>query len=157
MFGTYETIDARPTLQFERRIGHPVQDVWRAITDVTQFNAWFGVALTSPFAPGAEVSGKITIPNYEYVTLSLWIEKMEPERLFSFRWHPHAIEKGVDYSAEPTTLVEFMLEDVSGGTRLTIVESGFDALPTSRRAKAFTSNAGGWTSQLENIRKFLAA
>jgi hypothetical protein len=81
---------------------------------------------------------------------------MEPERLFSFRWHPYAIESGVDYSAEPTTLVTFTLEDAAAGTRLTIVESGFDALPESRRAKAFSMNSGGWAGQAENIRKFLA-
>jgi uncharacterized protein YndB with AHSA1/START domain len=131
--------------------------VWRALTDVTQFNKWFGVGLTSPFTPGAEISGQITARNYEHVTLRIWIEKMEPERFFSFRWHPHALEKGVDYSAEPTTLVAFTLAEVAGGTLLTIVESGFDAIPAARRAAAFTGNSKGWAGQLENIRKFVAA
>jgi uncharacterized protein YndB with AHSA1/START domain len=131
--------------------------VWRALTDVAQFNAWFGVALTAPFTPGAEVSGKITIRNYDHLTLRIWIEKMEPERFFSFRWHPYAVEEGVDYSAEPTTLVSFTLEEAAGGTRLTIVEAGFDGIPESRRAKAFTMNSNGWAGQIENIRKFLAA
>ncbi|MEO6444047.1 MAG: SRPBCC family protein [Gemmatimonadaceae bacterium] len=135
----------------------PRARVWRALTDVTQFNAWFGVSLSSPFAPGAEVSGKLNIRNYEHMTLTIWIETMEPERFFSFRWHPYAIEEGVDYSSEPTTLVSFTLNDVGGGTQLTIVESGFDALPESRRAKAFTMNSNGWAGQSENIRKFLAA
>jgi uncharacterized protein YndB with AHSA1/START domain len=130
--------------------------VWHALTDVAQFNAWFGVSLTSPFTPGAEVSGKISIKKYDHVTMSIWIETMEPERFFSFRWHPYAIEEGVDYSAEPTTLVSFTLEEVSDGTRLTIVESGFDAIPESRRAKAFAMNSNGWAGQAENIRKFLA-
>ena len=89
--------------------------------------------------------------------MTIWIETMEPERLFSFRWHPYAIEEGVDYAAEPTTLVTFTLEEVAGGTRLTIVESGFDAIPESRRAKAFSMNSNGWNGQVENIRKFLAA
>jgi len=135
----------------------PRSRVWRALTDVAQFNKWFGVSLTAPFTPGAEVSGKITIRDYDHVTMTIWIEAMEPERFFSFRWHPYAIETGVDYSAEPTTLVSFTLEDVAGGTRLTIVESGFDAIPESRRAKAFSMNASGWNGQAENIRKFLAA
>jgi uncharacterized protein YndB with AHSA1/START domain len=130
--------------------------VWRALTDVAQFNQWFGVSLTSPFAPGAEVSGKLTNKKYEHVTMSIWIETMEPEHVFSFRWHPYAIEEGVDYSAEPTTLVSFTLEDFGAGTKLTIVESGFDAIPESRRAKAFASNTGGWNGQAENLRKFLA-
>lgn len=131
--------------------------VWRALTDVSQFNAWFGVSLTKPFTPGAEVSGRISIRNYEHVTMTIWIERMEPERFFSFRWHPYAIEPGVDYSSEPTTLVTFALEDAGQGTRLTIVESGFDAIPASRRAKAFSMNENGWAGQAENIRKFLAA
>jgi uncharacterized protein YndB with AHSA1/START domain len=135
----------------------PRSRVWRAITDVEQFNKWFGVSLTTPFTPGAEVSGKINIPKYDHVTMTIWIETMEPERFFSFRWHPYAIEEGVDYSAEPTTLVSFALEEVPGGTELTIVESGFDAIPEERRAKAFSMNSSGWAGQAENIRKFLNA
>jgi uncharacterized protein YndB with AHSA1/START domain len=134
----------------------PRSRVWRALTDVSQFNAWFGVALTKPFEPGAEVSGMIDIRNYEHVTMRIWIEAMDPERFFSFRWHPYAVEPGVDYSAEPTTLVSFTLEDAPEGTKLTIIESGFDAIPASRRAKAFSMNDKGWTGQAENIRKFLA-
>jgi uncharacterized protein YndB with AHSA1/START domain len=135
----------------------PRSRVWRALTEVKQFNAWFGVSLVTPFTPGGEVSGQINIRGYEHVTMTLWIETMEPERFFSFRWHPYAIEPGVDYSAEPTTLVSFTLEDAGAGTRLTIVESGFDAIPESRRAKAFTMNSNGWNGQAENIRKFLAS
>jgi uncharacterized protein YndB with AHSA1/START domain len=135
----------------------PRSRVWRALTEVKQFNAWFGVSLVAPFAPGTEVSGQINIRGYEHVTMTIWIEKMEPDRFFSFRWHPYAIEPGVDYSAEPTTLVSFTLEDAAAGTRLTIVESGFDAIPESRRAKAFSSNSSGWNGQAENIRKFLAS
>ena len=135
----------------------PRSRVWRALTDVEQFNAWFGVSLATPFAPGAEVSGRINIRSYEHVTLTIWIETMDAERFFSFRWHPYAIETGIDYSAEPTTLVSFTLEDAGAGTRLTIVESGFDAIPESRRAKAFTMNSNGWNGQAENIRKFLAS
>jgi uncharacterized protein YndB with AHSA1/START domain len=135
----------------------PRSRVWRALTEVKQFNAWFGVSLATPFAPGAEVSGQIKIRGYEHVTMTIWIETMEPERFFSFRWHPYAIEPGVDYAAEPTTLVSFTLEDAGAGTRLTIVESGFDTIPESRRAKAFTMNSNGWNGQAENIRKFLAS
>ena len=134
----------------------PRSRVWRALTDVAQFNAWFGVKLSAPFVPGAEVSGQITIRDYDHVTMTIWIETMEPERFFSFRWHPYAIEPGIDYADEPTTLVSFTLEDSGKGTRLTIVESGFDAIPESRRAKAFAMNSSGWAGQAENIRKFLA-
>ena len=135
----------------------PRSRVWRALTDVRQFNAWFGSALTGVFTPGAEVSGKLTFRNFEHVTMTLWIEAMEPERRFSFRWHPYAIEAGVDYSAEPTTLVSFTLEEAAGGTRLTIVESGFDAIPASRRAIAFSKNSAGWDGQAKNLEKFLTA
>lgn len=135
----------------------PRSRVWRALTDYTQFNEWFGVVLTSPFAPGAAVSGKLNVRNYDHLTLTIWIESMEPERFFSFRWHPYAIEEGIDYEAEPTTLVSFTLEDAGAGTRLRIVESGFDAIPASRRAKAFSMNERGWAAQAENIRRFLAA
>jgi uncharacterized protein YndB with AHSA1/START domain len=135
----------------------PRARVWRALTEVAQFNAWFGVSLEAPFTSGAEVSGQISIRGYEHVKMTIWIESMEPERFFSFRWHPYAIEPGADYSAEPTTLVSFTLEDADGGTRLSIVESGFDAIPESRRAKAFAMNSAGWNGQAENIRKYLAA
>ena len=132
----------------------PRARVWRALTDVAQFNTWFGVQLGQPFTPGAEVSGGIRIHGVE-LTLSIWIETMEPERFFSFRWHPFAIEPDVDYSAEPTTLVTFTLEDAPGGTKLTIVESGFDAIPASRRAQAFEMNGKGWASQTEKLRRFV--
>lgn len=152
------TTTAASTDRIEKQVTleAPRSRVWRAITDVKQFNSWFGVSLESPFSPGAEVSGKIKIARFENITMTIWIEKMEPERFFSFRWHPYAIEPGVDYSAEPTTLVTFTLEDAAEGTQLTIVESGFDAIPEARRAKAFSMNTSGWNGQAENIRKFLA-
>jgi uncharacterized protein YndB with AHSA1/START domain len=143
-------------IEKEITLDAPRSRVWRALTDVEQFNTWFGVSLETPFTPGAEVKGQIKIRGYEHVTMTIWIETIEPERYFSFRWHPYAIEPGVDYSAEPTTLVSFTLEDAGAGTRLTIVESGFDAIPESRRAKAFSMNSSGWSGQAENIRKFLA-
>ena len=153
---TTATTPSADRIEKQVTLDAPRSRVWRALTDVAQFNAWFGVSLTAPFTPGAEVSGKITIRNYEHVTLTIWIETVEPERFFSFRWHPYAIDSGVDFTAEPTTLVSFTLEDAAGGTRLSIVESGFDAIPASRRAKAFTMNTNGWNGQAENIRKFLA-
>jgi uncharacterized protein YndB with AHSA1/START domain len=133
----------------------PLPRVWRALTEVEQFNEWFGISLTTPFTPGAEVSGKFRNQKYEHLTMTIWIETMEPPKFFSFRWHPYAIEPGVDYSAEPTTLVSFTLEETGAGTNLTIVESGFDAIPESRRAKAFSMNSNGWNGQAENIRKYL--
>jgi uncharacterized protein YndB with AHSA1/START domain len=135
----------------------PRSRVWRALTDVKQFNQWFGVSLTSPFTPGAEVSGKMAIKNYEHMSITIWIDKVEPEHLFSFRWHPYAIDADADYSAEPTTLVTFTLDDAGAQTRVSIVESGFDAIPEARRAKAFSMNERGWEGQAKNIARFLAA
>src|SRR5262245_52140053 len=109
--------------------------VWRALTSAEEFGSWFGVKFTSAFAPGARVTGRVTTPGYENLPFEFTIERMEPERLFSYRWHPYAVKPDVDYSAEPTTLVEFQLEEVAGGTQLTVIESGFDALPLSRRAE----------------------
>ena len=135
----------------------PRSRVWRAIASPDEFGAWFGVKLEGSFAPGARVSGQITAPGYEHVTMDITVERVDPEHLFSYRWHPYAIEPGVDYSSEPTTLVEFRLEEVAGGTRLTVVESGFDRVPLARRAEAFRMNEGGWTEQLKNIERHVAA
>jgi uncharacterized protein YndB with AHSA1/START domain len=125
--------------------------VWRVLTNADEFGAWFRVKLESAFAVGERVKGKITHPGYEHVTMEVTVERMEPEQLFSFRWHPYAIDPKVDYSSEPTTLVEFRLEEVGDGTLLTVVESGFDRIPSKRRAEAFRMNAQGWAQQLENI------
>ena len=103
------------------------------------------------------MSGRITIKGYENVPMEITIDRVEPERLFSYRWHPYAIDPKVDYSAEPMTLVEFRLEDAPGGTQLTVTESGFDRIPAARRAEAFRMNEGGWASQLRNIERHVAA
>ena len=135
----------------------PRSRVWRALTNAEEFGTWFGVKLQGSFAAGARVQGQITFPGYEHVTLDITIVRLDPERYFSWRWHPNAVESGVDYSAEPTTLVEFQLEEVAGGTRLTVVESGFDGIPLARRAQAFEANEGGWAVQLENVARHVSA
>src|SRR5262245_43372235 len=101
----------------------PRSRVWRALTEAAEFGAWFGVKLTGRFAAGEPMEGTITHPGYEHLTMRLMVERIEPEQLFSFRWHPYAVDPKVDYSSEPTTLVEFRLEDAKEGTRLTVVES----------------------------------
>jgi uncharacterized protein YndB with AHSA1/START domain len=113
--------------------------------------------LSGAVAPGAKLRGPITHPGYEHVTFEVTVETVEPEKRFAFRWHPYAIEPGVDYSSEPTTLVVFTLEEADGGTLLKVVESGFDNIPASRRAKAFETNSNGWAIQMENIKRHLAA
>ena len=135
----------------------PRSRVWRAITDATEFGAWFEAKLEGTFAPGATVGGPILVPGYEHVAMEMAIERVEPESLMSFRWHPYAIEPGADYSSEPKTLVEFRLSEVEGGTQLTVVESGFDRIPLARRAEAFRMNDDGWAGQLQNIAKYVEA
>lgn len=134
----------------------PRARVWHAIADARQFGEWFRVRLDGEFAAGATLRGNITYPGYEYITMEIVVERMEPERFFSYRWHPYAIDPKVDYSPEPMTLVEFTLEDAPRGTRLTIVESGFDRVPLSRRAEAFRMNSDGWSEQLQNIERYVS-
>jgi uncharacterized protein YndB with AHSA1/START domain len=131
----------------------PRARVWRALTDAEELGSWFGMKLEGSFAAGRSTHGKVTHPGYEHLEVELAIETIEPQSLFSFRWHPHAIDPKVDYASEPTTLVEFTLADVEGGTHLTIVESGFDRLPKARRAIAFHANGEGWDAQLRNIER----
>jgi uncharacterized protein YndB with AHSA1/START domain len=135
------------------RLAAPRSRVWRALTDAEEFGTWFRVRLDGPFAVGQRVTGRVTYPGYEHVTFEVSVERMEREKLFSFRWHPAAVDPKVDYSKEPTTLVEFRLEDAPDGTVLTVVESGFDALPASRRDEAFRMNSGGWEIQMQNIER----
>src|SRR6266849_1571396 len=118
--------------------------VWRALADAEAFGEWFGVKLKGSFAPGARLSGEVTHKGYEHVPFEITIERMEPERLFSWRWRPHTIDPKIDYSAEPTTLVVFELEETAEGTMLTVVESGFDGIPLTRRLEAYRGNEQGW-------------
>lgn len=134
----------------------PRTRVWRALTDTGEFNAWFGVALEGPFAVGAKTRGKITMKGLEQVMLEVTVVELKPESLFSYRWHPYAVDPETDYSAEPTTLCEFHLDEVNGGTRLRVVESGFDRLPASRRDEAFRMNDGGWDGQLGKLGRYVA-
>ena len=134
----------------------PRSRVWRALTSSGEFGDWFGARLEGTFAPGARVTGQITIKGYEHVPMELHIDRVEPEHTFSYRWHPYAVEPKTDYSEEPMTLVEFQLQDVPDGTRLTVVESGFDRIPIERRATAYRMNDGGWKGQLTNIERYLA-
>ncbi len=135
----------------------PRSRVWRAISDARELNKWFGVNLEPPFVVGQETSGKISIPNYDHLSMTIWIETLEPETRMAFRWHPNANDEGVDYSTEPMTLVTFTLSDVDGGTRLTVVETGFDALPEARRGPAFMGNSSGWEGQMKRIANYLAS
>jgi uncharacterized protein YndB with AHSA1/START domain len=144
----------------------PLKRVWSALADSKEFGTWFGMKFNGPFVPGTVMRGTI-VPTkvnadvgkaqkkYEGMPVEITIEKMEPERLFSFRWHPYAIEQGVDYAAEPTTLIEFVLAETKDGVMLTVTESGFDQIPLTRRAKAFVANEQGWGMALKLLEEYL--
>jgi uncharacterized protein YndB with AHSA1/START domain len=147
------------TDRIERRIvvRAPRERVWRALSDAREFGAWFRVDFgDASFAPGATVRGRLTYPGYEHVTMEIVIERMEPGRVFSYRWHPYAVDPNTDYSKEPTTLVVFELEDAPEGTLLTVGESGFDRIPLPRRAEALRMDDQGWTEQMKNVAAHVA-
>jgi uncharacterized protein YndB with AHSA1/START domain len=136
----------------------PIARVWRALTDHHEFGQWFGVKLTSAFVPGQSSRGHITYPGYEHVIMEVVVQKVEPERLFSFTWHPYAIDPKVDYSKEVPTLVEFRLEKTAdGGTLLFVTESGFENLPAHRRPDVLRMNDSGWAEQMQNIERHVAS
>ena len=135
----------------------PRARVWRALTTPDEFGRWFGARLAGEFAPGARVSGQMTTPGHEHFTFGMVVEQVQPEDLFSYRWHPYAVDPAVDYASEPMTLVEIRLAEVAGGTQLTVTESGFDRLAPARRAEAFPMNEQGWAGQLQNIQDYVSA
>lgn len=136
-------------------VGAKRSRVWRALADAEEFGIWFGMKLDGPFTAGATRYGRLTMPKYDHITVELQIAAIEPEGYFAYRWHPAAIDDSLDYSTEPMTLVEFKLEEVSGGTAVTIIESGFDKLPASRRAEAFRMNEGGWNGQSKKLAAYV--
>jgi uncharacterized protein YndB with AHSA1/START domain len=150
-------LDSSDRIEKSVLIPAPRTRVWSALTDAEQFSAWFGVKMKGPFAAGAHLRGQITHPGYEHVPFEITIERMEPEQLFSWRWHPHAIDPKIDYSPEPTTLVVFELADAPEGTLLTVVESGFEGIPLSRRLEAYRGNDRGWAIQMTAIEKYVGA
>lgn len=134
----------------------PVSRVWRALTDYREFGEWFRVKLERPFVPGEISRGSILYPGYEQVRWEVKVQQMEPERLFSFTWHPYAVDPKVDYSTEPVTLVEFRLEEIASGTLLLLTETGFKSIPMSRRFGALRRNDEGWGEQMKNIERYLS-
>src|SRR5689334_23770644 len=144
--------------QIEKRVelSVPVARVWRALTDHREFGEWFRVKLEGPFVPGKVSRGRVTHPGYEHVVWQATVKDLKPESLFSFTWHPYAIDPQVDYSQEQPTLVEFTLDETANGTRLTVTESGFNAIPAHRRDEAFRMNSQGWAIQVERVADYVA-
>jgi uncharacterized protein YndB with AHSA1/START domain len=144
--------------QIEKRIeiAAPVSRVWQALTDSRQFGEWFLVKMDGPFVAGQAVAGQITHPGYEHLRMEIVVKVIEPETLFSYTWHPYAIDPKMGYSKEEPTLVEFRLKPIASGTLLTVTESGFDKIPSARRAEAFRKNDGGWAQQMKNIQAYVS-
>jgi uncharacterized protein YndB with AHSA1/START domain len=144
--------------QIEKRLElkAPVSKVWHVLADYRKFGQWFHVNIDGPFIPGKIARGKLTFPGYENYPWEVVVQKMEPERLFSFTWHPYALDAKRDYSQETPTLVEFRLEKMKKGTLLILTETGFDKIPTDRRVEAFRMNSKGWTKQMENIEEYVS-
>lgn len=135
----------------------PRAKVWRALTDATEFGTWFRVELEGPFVVGTTIRGHILTPGYEHLQMAVDVDTIDESRgYFAYRWHPCAIDPEVDYSTEPSTLVELTISEVPEGTRLTVVETGFDKLPAHRREEAFRMNSNGWSAQLGNIENHVA-
>jgi uncharacterized protein YndB with AHSA1/START domain len=136
----------------------PRARVWRALSNAEEFGGWFGANLKGQaFAQGQRVQGPITISGYEHIMFDVVIERIEPQALLAFRWHPYAIDPAIDYSKEQRTLVTFTLKDAGQGTLLTVIESGFDNVPPDRRMEAFRMNSGGWEAQLQNLQRHASA
>jgi uncharacterized protein YndB with AHSA1/START domain len=161
MTSTMDRIEKKVTLHA------PLARVWRAISDAKEFGLWFGMELDAPFVAGTTVTGRIAPTTVDAevakqqqphagVPVRLYVERVEPMSLLSFRWHPGAVEPGLDLSKAPSTLVSFALEKRAGETLLTITESGFDAIPLDRRAKIFAGNEAGWSAQTRLIAQYLA-
>jgi uncharacterized protein YndB with AHSA1/START domain len=145
----------------------PLDRVWEAISDASQFGSWFGVEFDGPFVAGSRLIGRIMPTTvdadvakaqepYTGMPFEIAVDRIEPKRLFSFRWHPFAVDPAFDYASEPMTLVAFELASAPDGTALTLTESGFDQIYAERRAKAFEMNDGGWAAQMKLIEKYLA-
>jgi len=132
-----------------------VDRVWKALTDYQEFGEWFGVKLDGPFIVGESSTGHMTVPGYEHLKWESVIQAMEPKTFFSYTWHPYAIDSNVDYSQEPSTLVEFRLEETTTGTLLTVTESGFDKIPPHRRDEALRMNDRGWAIQMQDIEEHI--
>ncbi len=143
------------TIERTIELNASTEKVWSALTDHKKFGKWFRVRLDGPFLAGEITEGRMTYPGYEDMKFTAMIEKMDPEKYFSFRWHHKNDSSEIDYETEPTTLVEFFIEKTANGTKLTVKESGFELLPENIRSQAYRDNTGGWKVQMENIENYV--
>ena len=133
-------------------IAAPVERVWQALADHEEFGQWFRVKLDGPFVAGESSHGWITHKGYEHCEWNAMVTAVEPPKYLAFTWHPYALGPAADYEDEEPTLVEFRLEAIDTGTRLTVTESGFDKIPKHRMPEALRMNTQGWEAQVRNIK-----
>lgn len=138
-------------------IAAPLDRVWEALTDSQKFGEWFRVSMEGPFRTGEICRGRMTFPGAENMVMEIKVESIEPKTRFAYFWRPYAVKPDIDYSKETPTLVEFILEPMGEGVRLTVTESGFENVPEYRRAEALQMNTRGWTVQVENIKAYAEA
>jgi uncharacterized protein YndB with AHSA1/START domain len=155
-YGAFKRFPVKERIEKRIELKAPIARVWQVLADYREFGEWFRVKLEGPFVPDHIAQGQITYPGYEHLEWHVTVKEMQPERLFSFTWHPYAVDSNVDYSQEQPTLVEFRLEKTPTGTLLVITEAGFENIPGHRRLEAFRMNEGGWTEQIKNIETYVA-
>jgi uncharacterized protein YndB with AHSA1/START domain len=143
-------------IEKQMEIAAPVSRVWQALTDFRQFGEWFLVKMDGPFVAGERISGQITHPGYEHLRMQIEVKVIKPETVFSYAWHPYAVDPKIDYEQEEATIVEFRLRATAVGTLLTVTESGFEKIPSARRTEAFLRNDGGWAQQMTNIQTYVS-
>jgi uncharacterized protein YndB with AHSA1/START domain len=137
----------------------PRARVWHLLSNAEAFGRWFGADLAGQtFTTGQVTRGPITIEGFTHIMFEVKVERMQPQEVVAWRWHPYPVDPQVDYSQEEPTLVTWTLQDAPGNATLVrTVESGFDKVPPHRRMEAFRMNSGGWDSQLQNIRRHAEA
>jgi uncharacterized protein YndB with AHSA1/START domain len=150
----------------------PRSRVWSAITDAQEFGNWFGIDFNGTrgtFQPGTKVDGiwsgtkvdpemRERFRKNEGLPFHMWIDRLEPEHLFAYRWHQMSArpeETGLDVNTEPPTEVIFTLKEVPEGTLLTVMESGFDKIPPARKARVLQGVEAGWPICLGWISKHI--
>ena len=138
-------------------IAAPPDRVWRALTSAEELSAWFQVKIEGQITPGSEVWMTSVHPDHAGQRWPVRIvELSRPERVV-WQWHPGQVDPTRDYSREPRTTVTFTLEPSDRGTRLSVSETGFDAIALERRAQAYSDNSQGWSEVVVWLQKYVEA
>ena len=144
-------VDLMNTIENQVTVRAPRSRVWKALTIPSELGTWFRATFSArDFRVGETINGVSTYPGHEGKAFALEIVELVPEQRFAWRWSPGKANAG-----DPPTTVTFELEDVAGGTRIKVTETGFDHIALERRAKAFESNTQGWKLQMQNLHDYV--